>query len=299
MTTEIMTWLAILGAAVVLFSWDRIAADAVTGLVPVEEVLAGFGGGTVVMISVSLLSAFISNTAATAFFVPVVLGIAARIGASPSRLLLPLAFASILTSSVTLISTSTDIMISELMVRNGMPPMGLFEPAPVSIPLAIAGILYMLTLGLRQTPDRARDAATPEEVGNRRYAADLVVPDGSPLIGKTLAQSPIGEETGFTVVRLLRDATSEAADTQQPEEPAKKSAEEPDAQPEELKTPPKAEAEKQVEEPAEDATGTTERPQQKQQEGEAKKDEKVEKQKGKKKDECDPSSGDPDCQPAQ
>lgn len=254
MTPDIMTCLAILGAAVVLFSWDRIEADVValgvmlaviaTGLVPLEDALAGFGSGTVmmilglfimtaalshtgivdavgkwiltragnrpflliavVMVSVSLLSAFISNTAATAFFVPVVLGIAARIGASPSRLLLPLAFASILTSSVSLISTSTNIVISELMVRTGMPPMGLFEPAPVGIPIAIIGILYMLTLGLRLMPDRARDAATPEEVGNRRYAADLVVPDGSPLIGKTLDKSPIGEDTGFTVVRLLR-----------------------------------------------------------------------------------------------
>ena len=254
MTPEIMTCLAILGVAVVLFSWDRIEADVValgvmlaviaTGLVPVENALAGFGSGTVVMIlgffimtaalshtgivdtvgqwiltragdrpflliavvmiSVSLLSAFISNTAATAFFVPVVLGIAARIGTSPSRLLLPLAFASILSSSVTLISTSTNIVISELMVRHGMPPMGLFEPAPVGVPIAIIGILYMLTLGLRLMPHRARDAANPEEVGNRRYAADLVVPDGSPLIGKTLDQSPIGEETGFTVVRFLR-----------------------------------------------------------------------------------------------
>jgi di/tricarboxylate transporter len=255
MTVEIMLCLAILAAAVILFSWDRIPADVValgvmlaitaTGLLPVNQALSGFGSGTVmmilgffimtaalshtgivdsvgqwiltragarpflliavVMISASILSAFISNTAATAFFVPVVLGIAARIGTSPSRLLLPLAFASILTSSVSLISTSTNIVISELMVRSGQAPMGMFELAPAGIPIAVFGILYMLTLGLRLMPDRSRDAALSEEVGNRDYAADLVVSEGSPLIGTTLENSPIGQETGFKVVRLLRE----------------------------------------------------------------------------------------------
>ncbi len=159
----------------------------------------------VIMVSVSTLSAFISNTAATAFFVPVVLGIAAHNNSSPSRLLLPLAFASILSSSVTLISTSTNIVISELLVRSGEKPMGLFELAPAGIPIAIAGIAYMLTIGLRLMPDRGRDAASPAELGDRNYAADLVVAEGSPHIGSTLEDSPVGKDSGFSVVRLLRD----------------------------------------------------------------------------------------------
>jgi len=215
-----------------------------TGLISPDDAFAGFGSGTVVMIlglfimtaalshtgivdtvgqwiltragdrpllltavvmvSASLLSVFISNTAATAFFVPVVLGIASRSGISPSRLLLPLAFASILTSSVSLISTSTNIVISEMMVRNGQAPMGLFELAPAGIPIAVLGILYMVSLGIRLMPSRARDAKTPDEVGNRDYAADLIVSEGSPLIGMTIAESPIGSDTGFQVVRLLR-----------------------------------------------------------------------------------------------
>lgn len=254
MTPQIMTCLAILVAAVALFSWDRIAADVValgvmlavlaTGLLTPEQAFAGFGSSTVmmilgffimtaalshtgivdtvgrwilahagkrpflllaiIMISVSTLSVFISNTAATAFFVPVVLGIAAHNNTSPSRLLLPLAFASILTSSVSLISTSTNIVISELMVRAGERPMGMFELAPVGIPIAIAGIAYMLSIGLRLMPDRGRDAASPEELGMRDYTADLVVSEGSPLVGTPLQDSPVGKDTGFAIVRLLR-----------------------------------------------------------------------------------------------
>ena len=71
----------------------------------------------VIMVSVAVLSAFMSNTAATAFFVPLVIGYAAKIGVSPSRFLLPLAFASILTSSVTLISTSTNLVVSDLLTQ--------------------------------------------------------------------------------------------------------------------------------------------------------------------------------------
>ena len=162
----------------------------------------------VIMVSVSVLSAFISNTAATAFFIPVVLGLAAQNGTSPSRYLLPLAFASILTSSVSLISTSTNIVISELIIRAGQPAMGMFELAPAGIPVAIAGLIYMLTIGIRLMPHRETDGASLQDVGNRSYQADLVVPDGSPLIGKTIANSPVAADLGYAIVKLLRAGKS-------------------------------------------------------------------------------------------
>ena len=141
-----------------------------TGLLPADKAFAGFGSDTVmmilgllvmsagliqtgvveiagryifdfagrnpaiflpvIMVSVATVSAFMSNTAATAFFVPLVIGYAGRIGVSPSKFLLPLAFASILTSSVTLISTSTNLVVSDLLTRYQQPPMGMFELAP-------------------------------------------------------------------------------------------------------------------------------------------------------------------------
>ena len=159
----------------------------------------------VIMLSVSFLSAFISNTAATAFFIPIVLGLAIKQGTSPSRYLLPLAFASILTSSVSLVSTSTNIVISELMTRSGQSPMGMFELAPVGIPIAIAGLIYMLTFGIRLMPDRKHDAASKEDLGNRKYQADLIVREESSLIGKTLAESPLADAKDYTIVKLVRN----------------------------------------------------------------------------------------------
>ena len=215
----------------------------ITGLLPADKAFAGFGSDTVIMIlgllvmsaglirtgvvdiagrrvfdlagknpsvflpvimvSVATVSAFMSNTAATAFFVPLVIGYASKLGDSPSKFLLPLAFASILTSSVTLISTSTNLVVSDLLTRYHQPPMGMFELAPVGIPIAIVGILYVWLIGVRLIPLRT-DQKAEEKIGDRKYQADVVVLEGGPLIGKTLKDATITEHGGLAAVKLVR-----------------------------------------------------------------------------------------------
>jgi len=186
-----------------------------TGVVDIAgRTLLGYAGNNprvllpTIMIAVATLSAFMSNTAATAFFIPVVLGFAGKVGSSPSKYLLPLAFASILTSSVTLISTSTNIVVSELLVQYDQAEMGMFELAPVGVPIAVAGILYMWSIGVRLMQHRDDGEIALEDVGDRHYRADLVVPPDSPLIGKTVAKTPVGENSMLTVVRILRQGTA-------------------------------------------------------------------------------------------
>jgi di/tricarboxylate transporter len=157
----------------------------------------------VIMVAVAAVSAFMSNTAATAFFVPLVIGYANRMGISPSKFLLPLAFSSILTSSVTLISTSTNLIVSDLLTRYQQPPMGMFELAPVGIPIAIVGILYVWVFGVRLMPQRD-DQKAEEKIGERKYQADVLVVEGSPLIGKSLKDAKIDGNAGLSVVKLLR-----------------------------------------------------------------------------------------------
>jgi di/tricarboxylate transporter len=158
-----------------------------------------------IMLSTAGLSSFMSNTASTAFFLPVVLGIARRLRVSASKLLLPLAFASILASSVTLISTSTNIVISGLMTNYGMPRMGIFELTPVGIPILLAGIAYMYFIGRRLIPNRADETIDLDELANAPYVTEIVVMPESPLSGQTLEEAGLGRDMDLNVIRIVRN----------------------------------------------------------------------------------------------
>jgi len=216
-----------------------------TGLLPANKAFAGFGSDTVIMIigllimtaalmkagvvdivgrfilrrvgksmsllllaimaAVALLSSFISNTAAAAFFVPVAIGIAAKSGISPSRLLMPVAFAAILTSSVSLISTSTNMVVSGLMTNAGLQPMGMFELAPVGIPIAIVGLVYMFAIGRYLIPNRTAPDGLIEEFGIRSYLTEVLVLPKSALAGKPLAEAALGADLDLNVLRIVRN----------------------------------------------------------------------------------------------
>ncbi len=159
----------------------------------------------VIMLTVAVVSAFISNTAATAFFLPAVISLARRAKISPSKLLLPLAFASILTSSVTLISTSTNIVISGLLTSYKMHPMGMFELAPVGIPITIVGLIYMFTLGMKLIPDRTENKSLEEAYNLREYLTEVIVLPESTLAGKTIEQSEAATVLNLQIVGVIRN----------------------------------------------------------------------------------------------
>jgi len=159
----------------------------------------------VIMLSCATLSAFISNTAAAAFFLPVVLGLAAKSKVSPSRLLMPVAFASILSSSVTLVSTSTNLVVSGLMTNAGMAPMGMFELAPAGIPIAIVGLAYMYFIGRHLIPERVPAGGLLETFGVRSYLTEVLVLPKSPLVGKKLETARFGRELDLNIVQILRE----------------------------------------------------------------------------------------------
>jgi di/tricarboxylate transporter len=160
----------------------------------------------VVMIASAAMAAFISNTAATAFFLPIVIGLAYRAKLSPAKFLMPLAFASVLASSITLISTSTNVIVSSLMANYGMAPMGMFELTLVGVPIVVVGVAYMLTLGRRLVPDRI-PARESRELSVHLYLAEVLVLPGSSLIKKTLEEAALGRDLDLKVLQILRAET--------------------------------------------------------------------------------------------
>jgi len=151
------------------------------------------------------LSAFISNTATTAMFVPLSLALSRRERVRASTLLMPLAFSAILASSVTLISSSTNLVISGVMSGHGLPPLGVFELTAVGLPIVAVGLIYLSLLGHRLIPDRGPADETCASHKMRPYLAEVVLLPGSPLVGKTLEASRLGRDMDVTVLRVLRN----------------------------------------------------------------------------------------------
>lgn len=158
-----------------------------------------------IMVVVGSLSAVVNNTAASAFFLPVILGLGQRSKVSASRLLMPMAFAAILASSVTLIGTSTNIVVSGLMTQNGLAPIGMFELTPVGIPILLVGILYMHFIGQHLVPQRKIQENLTERFELRPFLAELRILPGSSLDGKTLAESDLGRAHDLVVLAIIRE----------------------------------------------------------------------------------------------
>ncbi|MBI0444935.1 SLC13 family permease [Deinococcus sp. DB0503] len=154
--------------------------------------------------AVAGVSALTSNTATTAVFLPVVTGLARRAGIAPSRVLMPLAFASILGGTVTLIGTTTNLVVSGALPALGLQPLGFFELAWVGLPVAVVGLPYLFFVAPRLLP--ARDAVLEESL--RAYLADLTVAPGSPLAGQTLRETGLGRDHGLTVVAVRRGSNT-------------------------------------------------------------------------------------------
>ena len=152
--------------------------------------------------TVAGVSAFTSNTATTAVFLPVVAGVSRRAGLPVSRALMPLAFASILGGTVTLIGTSTNLVVSGALPATGLKPLGFFELAWVGLPTALVGLLYLFFVAPRLLP--AREAQLEDSL--RAYLADLTVSELSPLAGQTLRETGLGRDHGLTVVAVRRGA---------------------------------------------------------------------------------------------
>jgi di/tricarboxylate transporter len=157
------------------------------------------------MIAVAIMSTFINNTAAAAFFLPVILGLSQRAKFSASRLLMPMAFAAILSSSVTLVATSTNVVVSGLITQFGLEPIGMFELTPVGLPILIVGLLYMMFIGKRLVPERSSKNDVTESFDLRPYLAELRILPDSHLAGNTLAKSNIGRNYDLTVLAIIHE----------------------------------------------------------------------------------------------
>ncbi len=170
----------------------------------------------VIMLTGAVLSAFMNNIGVAALMLPVVVDVARRTRIPVSRLLMPLAYSTLLGGLTTLIGTPPNLLISEMLTLNGYEPFGLFDFTPLGGAIMVAGVLFVGLFGRLLLPKQRaeRDKHVSQRSLRSRYKLHertflLRVPRDSILVGKTLTDSRIGASTGLIILALIRDGRSD------------------------------------------------------------------------------------------
>jgi len=157
----------------------------------------------IVMLMVGFLSAFMNNTAIVVVFLPILLRISRVTDLSSNRLLMTLSFAAMMGGASTVIGTSTNLLVSSLAVQHGFEGFKIFEFTPLGIILFLAFFIFMLTIGRFLIPNR-KPAALSSTYQLKDFVTEFVVPDDSPMIGKTLRSLPFFNDPDVTVIEVIR-----------------------------------------------------------------------------------------------
>jgi di/tricarboxylate transporter len=220
-----------------------LLACVIVGLVPEREAFVGFGhpavitvacvlvlshglqrtgavnrlalrllpSGAGVMVSIAaltalgaLLSAFMNNVGALALLMPIALQIASRLELPPGRLLMPLAFGTILGGMTTLIGTPPNLIVSSFRAQQGAGPFAMFDFSPVGVAVALAGVLFISLLGWRLVPKREVGNAASFDTGH--YLTEARIKEGGMAQGKTLREiEQLLDEADAQVVAMVRN----------------------------------------------------------------------------------------------
>ncbi len=170
------------------------------------------------MLVAGVMSAFMNNIAATAVLMPAVATLGPRTGLAPSRLFMPLAFGAILGGTTTLVGTPPNILAAQVLADRGLEPFTLFDFTPIGICLLLLGTVYMITIGKRLLPAREQHGPKLDGGGDlsqvyqlRERLFSIRIPRHSPLHGRTLAETRLGNALGVKVLSIVHEGREQLA----------------------------------------------------------------------------------------
>ncbi|MFB5640651.1 SLC13 family permease [Kluyvera ascorbata] len=166
------------------------------------------------MLTVAGLGAFMSSTGVVAIFIPVVLSVSARMNISPSRLMMPLSFAGLISGMMTLVATPPNLVINSELIREGLEGFSFFSVTPIGLVVLVLGVLYMLVMCFMLKGDEGnltrdgrkrstfRDLIRDYHLTGR--ARRLAIRPGSPMIGQRLDDMKLRERYGANIIGVER-----------------------------------------------------------------------------------------------
>jgi di/tricarboxylate transporter len=180
--------------------WLARSIDRIAGKSPQQLVF-------ILCVTIGLLSAFIVNTATVAIFIPVAISLANSRKISPSRVLIPLSYASQFGGVCTLVGTSTNILVNSIAVSNGLPRFGLFEFAPLGLIMSGVGIVFLVLVAGWLLPKRKGEYQKLDKYRLVDYLIELRVSEKSPLIGSNWKESKSKDSHQIEMIKLIRSGT--------------------------------------------------------------------------------------------
>jgi di/tricarboxylate transporter len=157
---------------------------------------------------VVLASAFMNNTPVVAVMIPIVVHVALTMGKSPSKLLMPLSYFTILGGMITLIGTSTNLLVDGVARSQGLAPFSIFEIAPLGLALVVAGAVFITLFGPHLLPKRETMGALLTDRRKMKYFTEVALPEDSALIGRPVLEVDIFRPEGVRVIDVLRGDAS-------------------------------------------------------------------------------------------
>ncbi|MBN2630767.1 MAG: SLC13 family permease [Rhodobacteraceae bacterium] len=162
----------------------------------------------VICLSVVTLSAFMNNTPIVVLMIPVFMQIARKLHLAPSKLMIPLSYMSIFGGTTTLIGTSTNLVVDGVARQRGLEPFGIFEITPLGIAASVVGLGYLALFTRKLLPDRDSMAMMLTDRSQMKFFTEVVVPEGSPIIGQKVDSVPLFKRDNMRVVDVLRGDAS-------------------------------------------------------------------------------------------
>lgn len=180
--------------------------------------LEEFGGSrqwlviAILLVSIAIVSSFLNNVAAMAITLPLAMQLAQKFKLSPSRILLPLSYASMFGGTMTLIGTSTNLLVNNVVTKAGYPALGMFEFTKMGMVFTAFGLVYVFILAKRFMPNRAIISSLTRKYRMTSYLTEVQITEESPLVGSTCLSQNVSQRFNIIILEIVRNGEKMSTD---------------------------------------------------------------------------------------